>query len=312
MDVVVCTTDGKIWALDGRLGGSVAGFPVTVGANGKGAAVVGTPLLVNLNNTAPPRSEEFARGLHIVVTAHDGAMYIVSGTTGCIERHDIGHYSYTPVLTDDLDGNGELDLVVTTLTGDVLVFATSAPFTPLKAWPSQVIGMNGLTARDGHLGVMISPESRTPRHVRGEAFTMMFEIVDRRAARLNAHVPSAYFVAIHVGHQLLLFTRLYLSPGKHTVRVPVPFERKYATVYVSMRLPNGMHFEDSTAIAFNMHFMDGIKYLVLIPFLAIMTVLAFVHKRHELEPSTGFYDEDLYLQAQMQRRRRVRRPGLGY
>jgi hypothetical protein len=309
MDLVVCGSDGRIWALDGRIGGSVPGFPVQLGTKERPAGVFGAPLLINLNDTTPPHNPEQTVGLHIVVTAMDGAMYVISGSTGCIERHDIGHHSYTPVLADDIIGNGKIDLVVTTLTGQVFVFETDAPFTPLKAWPSQVIGVNGLTARDGHLGVMISPESRVTRHVRGESFLMMFEIVDNRHSRLVRRDAEVYFVAIHVGHQLLLYARLYLAPGKHTVRVPVPYERKYATVFVTMRLPNGQHFEDSVALAFNMHFMDGIKYLVLVPFLAVMTVLFFVHKRHTLEPQLSRFDEEV-IRAHMTRRRRVRYPGL--
>jgi hypothetical protein len=55
--------------------------------------------------------------------------------------------------------------------------------------------------------------------------------------------------------------------------------------------------------------MDIIKYLVLVPFLAVMTVLFFVHKRHTLEPQLSRFDEEV-IRAHMTRRRRVRYPGL--
>lgn len=42
------------------------------------------------------------------------------------------------VLADDLDGNGRLDLVLTTMNGNVFVFETPAEYHPLKAWTAQV------------------------------------------------------------------------------------------------------------------------------------------------------------------------------
>lgn len=38
------------------------------------------------------------------------------------------------VLADDLDGNGRLDLVLTTMNGNVYVFETPAEYHPLKTW----------------------------------------------------------------------------------------------------------------------------------------------------------------------------------
>lgn len=42
------------------------------------------------------------------------------------------------VLTDDLDNNGRMDLLVSTMNGNVYAFETSSPYHPLKAWPQQV------------------------------------------------------------------------------------------------------------------------------------------------------------------------------
>ncbi len=58
------------------------------------------------------------------------------------------------VLADDLDGNGRLNLVVSTMNGNVYAFETPSAFHPLKAWPSQVCvckrrGAQGLHAPCG-------------------------------------------------------------------------------------------------------------------------------------------------------------------
>lgn len=315
IDVVVATVTGFIMCLDGRFGKPLPGFPVSLGNKDAPAGVVAPALLVNLNDTSPPRSVETGRGLHIVVPALDGAMYIVSGTTGCSERIDTGHHSYTMILADDLLGNGKIDLVLTTLTGALLVFETDATYEPLRAWPSAVIGINGLTARDGYLGVLIRPESRQPHDVRGESFHLMFEIVDNRASRHNRVAPPAYFVAIHVGHRLLLYSRMFFAPGVHTVHIPAPLERMYGTVFVTMRLPNGQQFEDSVAIAFNMHFLDAIKFLVVVPFAATMIALMFVHKRHTVKMPRhhAFFDEGPdgeFIPLRPRSRRAMRSSGL--
>lgn len=50
----------------------------------------------------------------------------------------MGEASYSMVLADDLDANGLMELIVTTMNGNVYCFETQAPYDPLLAWPSQV------------------------------------------------------------------------------------------------------------------------------------------------------------------------------
>ena len=51
---------------------------------------------------------------------------------------DIGETSYSMVLADDLNADGKMDLVVTTMSGNVYVFGSPAPYHPLNSWTSQV------------------------------------------------------------------------------------------------------------------------------------------------------------------------------
>ncbi len=49
---------------------------------------------------------------------------------------DIGEQSYSMVLADDLDNNGHMDLLVSTMNGNVYALETSAVYHPMKAWTS--------------------------------------------------------------------------------------------------------------------------------------------------------------------------------
>ena len=60
------------------------------------------------------------------------------GCAGCADTIDVGEASYSMVLADDMDANGQMELIVTTMNGNVYCFETQAPYDPLLAWPSQV------------------------------------------------------------------------------------------------------------------------------------------------------------------------------
>lgn len=57
---------------------------------------------------------------------------------GCADTVDIGETSYATVVADDLDNDGKMDLVLSTMNGNVYCFHTAASYHPLKAWPTPV------------------------------------------------------------------------------------------------------------------------------------------------------------------------------
>lgn len=76
--------------------------------------------------------------MHAAVMALDGLLYLIDGVSGCAHTVDIGEASYASVLVDDVDGSGNLDLVVATMNGNVYVLGTEAAYHPLKTWTAQV------------------------------------------------------------------------------------------------------------------------------------------------------------------------------
>lgn len=49
------------------------------------------------------------------------------------DRQDVLCYRYSMVLADNVDGGDDLDLIVSTMNGNVFCFSTPSPHHPLKA-----------------------------------------------------------------------------------------------------------------------------------------------------------------------------------
>eukprot|EP01059_Diplonema_ambulator_P030642 TRINITY_DN532_c2_g1_i4.p1 TRINITY_DN532_c2_g1~~TRINITY_DN532_c2_g1_i4.p1 ORF type:complete len:401 (+),score=117.53 TRINITY_DN532_c2_g1_i4:1206-2408(+) len=288
LDLVVGTSTGHVWAVNGMTGEPLRDFPVKT--NG---SIFAPALLVNLNKTEEaehmmgmPVTDSGVvhndAGLHIVIPSNDGHLYIIDGKSLCVEKVDIGEHVYAQVLADDIDGNGNLDLLVGTMNGNMYAFQTNTPYHPLKTWSSQVQGLNGMTAREGHVGIYVLKASRQHRDVVGNNFKIMFEIVDHRGHRQkhgHGKTPDKrYHVGIYVGKAMIVLNRHYYQPGVVTEIVKCPPTRMYATVYVRMRTESAREYSDSYSLSFNMYFFNSIKWVVLIPFFVIGFSMLYMKK----------------------------------
>ena len=116
------------------------------------------------------------------------------------------------VLVDDVTYDGYLDLIVTTMNGNVYLFETGGSFHPLRTWTAEVMrthnplsfvtqahlyiqirGTEPLVARDTHVGIFASKDSRLNRDIRGDKFSIRFSIVDNRKP-LEGKGPGPYNV----------------------------------------------------------------------------------------------------------------------
>jgi hypothetical protein len=127
-------------------------------------------------------------GLHIIFPSFDGHVYIVDGRSGCTNKLDIGEHSYGAVLVDDILGRGKLDLLVTTMSGNVFCFATEAHARLLNVWIAHAqgggLGFQGFTARGGNalrLGIYFTQATKdAARDIAGAEFSVESVIVEER------------------------------------------------------------------------------------------------------------------------------------
>lgn len=71
-------------------------------------------------------------GLHLLASSEDGHVYVIEGASGCVNKIDLGERVLSMVLADDLEGDGTLELIVGTMTGEVRYEAV--PKNPVLCW----------------------------------------------------------------------------------------------------------------------------------------------------------------------------------
>jgi outer membrane protein assembly factor BamB len=286
LDIVIGTTSGIVWALRGDTGHVLPKFPLRT--NGR---IIAPITLVNLR--APMRISDAmlhqaeARkgrdqqddGLHLVFPSFDGHIYVVDGSTACTNKIDIGEHSYGMVLADDLLGNGKMDLIATTMNGNVFCFATDSAYRPLKAWRAQNQFLNGFAAQDNYLGIFVSVDERNSwesTHVLGASFVLSFEIVDKRPA------TGAAIYHVNVTHGArALFAKTYSKPGVYHEHVPSLEYPAYAVLQVAMTNEHRQYFVDTVAIAFNVRYYRTLKWLLVLPFVGMFAALVALSKKKQ-------------------------------
>ncbi|KAI5392074.1 protein DEFECTIVE IN EXINE FORMATION 1 [Lathyrus oleraceus] len=267
-ELVVPTLSGKIHVLDGRDGSSIGRYPfITHGR------VMNQVLLVDLS-----KQKEKKKGLTIVTASFDGYLYLIDGPTGCADVVDIGETSYSMVLADNVDGGDDLDLIVSTMNGNVFCFSAPSPHHPLKAWRLPNQGRNNVANRYGRQGIYVTHPSRAFRDEEGKSFWVEIEIVD------NYRYPSGhqgpYYVTTtllvpgnYQGDRTIKQNQTYSQPGKYRIKLPTVGVRTTGTVLVEMVDKNGLYFSDEFSLTFHMHYYKLLKWLLVLPMLGMFGVL---------------------------------------
>ncbi|KAL2652047.1 hypothetical protein R1flu_020175 [Riccia fluitans] len=283
-DVIVPTTSGSIYVLKGKDGTNVGPYPFRT--HGR---VMSPALLVDLSKRSTER-----KGLTIAIGSFDGYLYLIEGPTGCAEAIDIGETTYSMVLADNVDGGDDLDLIVSTMNGNVYCFQTPAPHHPLKAWPSQTQGRNVFSSRHQREGVYVVPHSRSFRDEAGDSFYVTYEIVDKYRpgvtqgpykVKVTLMTPQNYR-----GEKRTIYNFTHKTPGVYTVTLPCVATRTGGSVLVEMLDSNSLYFHDEFSLTFHMHYYRLLKWLLTLPLLG-MTGMFLGFRPEEGAPLPSFSTE---------------------
>ncbi|XP_030479712.1 protein DEFECTIVE IN EXINE FORMATION 1 [Cannabis sativa] len=276
-DVVVPTISGNIYVLSGRDGSIVRPYPYRT--HGR---VMSQVLLVDLSKRG-----EKAKGLSMVTTSFDGYLYLIDGATSCADVVDIGETSYSMVLADNVDGGDDLDLIVTTMNGNVFCFSTPVPHHPLKEWRSSNQGRNNVAYRNNREGIFISPSSRAFRDEEGRNFWVEVEIVDKYRYPSGTQGPYNVTTTLLVpgnyqGERSIRQSQIINSPGKHRIKLPTVAVRTTGTVLVEMVDRNGLYFTDEFSLTFHMYYYRLLKWLLVLPMLGMFAVLVILRPQEAM------------------------------
>lgn len=113
---------------------------------------------------------------YLIFMSFDGLLYIYDTKNNCADVIDLGEASYSPILIEDVDGDGFLELVISTMNGNIYGFGTSVKYHPLKTqrrWPiNNSLFVNRYQAR----GIFASIQSRKPKDITGRNFAIQVNI----------------------------------------------------------------------------------------------------------------------------------------
>lgn len=261
LDVLLGTTTGHVWALQGGDGEPLQGFPFKTGGR------IVAPILPVKLGYFPYRS------LQLVVPSFDGKLYMFDGDGKCATAIDVGETSYSMVLADDLTGDGRLDLLLSTMSGNVFCFGTRMWDTHgFTVWPSQSRRHGNILSGEWR-SISVSEESRKQRDVVGRTFVIEFIIRDQGYRVHDGNAVYKVEVSVGGGAGPQLFNKTYDKPGRYTELVQAPPHRMAATIVVRMTNQHGQASEDSFVLSFNVHFYKMLKWLLVGPFTAMAGVL---------------------------------------
>ena len=230
----------------------------------------------NQDTSAAPHGGS-AGGLHIVQPI-DAYLIIVEGGSGCAQTIEIGEEIMSMVQADDVHGTNRLDLVISTVSGNVVTLESEAPFHPLNVWNNGELRSRTNGAAHGYSasqGIFVHEVSRQFRDIFGVYVPVTFEIFDNRPNIRNEPDKRKYNVEIKEGTSRFVFRKEYTSPGVYTERLFIPYGPGYYELSVILKTTHGLVYEDAFHLGYNVNYMDGFGILLWLP-LTIATAAVFL------------------------------------
>lgn len=225
----------------------------------------------------------FQGHLYVIALAYDG---LLKKQDFCMQKYDIGSPIAASPLLEDVTGDGYLDLIISTLPGEVMVFETNMPRHAGNIWDS-FPRYHRRSFSTGDLIISI-PENERQRlkrlETRGEEHvTLEFDIFDHRCSVVGSGTSLRSLHKTHpdCGHPDLRSYYVTITRGKSNAREPIwseTFDKpghykavlplqgpETLTLLLSVTTEHGLYSEDSLSIALSTHFYVWMKYFLVLP-----------------------------------------------
>ena len=304
-----------VWALDGATGAVLDGYPIGLPGGATASASLSIADLDAPGDSegegeTPVRRAASRRGsAHLLIPSLDGFVYVVKtkprkqpnrdddknqpnggrdresrqtvpGAAQCLQRIDAGAALASAVLVDDVDSDGVLDLVVSTLAGETLVYGTNAPTHSANIWSSfpRTHGRS-FTAGDLSISVAYGEKERLKEFdlKSGQNLSLAFDLAHYRggvgSASDSASVPSCAVIISRGANPQDIVWEESLSPceGRHLASFPIASPEQ-AVFVLTARTDEGLVAEETVAVTVGTRFYVWIKYFVIAP-VAVFSVI---------------------------------------
>ncbi len=281
LEASFATMDGKVYLVDAATGQTKPGWPFRTFGE------ITAPVLITKVDGSDRRN-----GMQLVVTSHDGYLYVIDNDKMCASSLNLGEPSNAMVLTDDLSSSGEMDLLVSTVRGNIYSVRTTSQYHTLKTRDSLLPGLSetSYVTRWNWAGIYASAGSRIPRDISGSNIQVRFTIMDKRASsypkeidgKLEQKKISYKISAILVGvgaremnagdHPIIGLSQTVNATGTYTIELPTPRSRTTACIRLEWKDENGSLYVDEFPMSFHVHFYRLLKWLVVGP-MSLMTAV---------------------------------------
>eukprot|EP00968_Pinguiococcus_pyrenoidosus_P008042 scaffold564_cov248-Pinguiococcus_pyrenoidosus.AAC.26 len=212
-------------------------------------------------------------GLHLVSAATDGHIYVIEASTACTNRLDVGEEVYADLLVTDVTGDKNLDLVASTVTGDVVVFNLGVPYHSTNAVEgSPRGGLNGYTYGQWQ-GIYLDNYEGCIDAI-GAYAPITFTIVD------VSDYEGSYRVQIAEQDSTLVADVTFDKAGAHTVLLALESPGK-AFLRLTLLTDTGLRFQQDFCLAYNVSFFRPLKLFVLIPLL-VASAASLLYRKNRL------------------------------
>ncbi|XP_041353729.1 protein DEFECTIVE IN EXINE FORMATION 1-like isoform X2 [Gigantopelta aegis] len=275
LDVVVATSDGKVFALSGKDGSHLPNWPLNIGSK-----IVSNILITKIGSSDNQADMVFA--------ANDGNLYIVSSDRTCQVHIPIEETSLVEVLSHDLVKQSPgLELLVSTRDGTLICLGVGRElsqdyqipeaaerFHQQNSCPAVTKTYNDFSFSIHKPFVYIMASTRHQGEVTGSSFWFNFEIVQK--PRENSKMTVNYMIKIYYGKNLL-FKSHYTEVGQYSVKIPTWPQPGQGHMTIQLTNQHGQVFQDSFALRFNEMILQDLQWLLLAPFVAMVTILLVNH-----------------------------------